>query len=66
MDLDAERARLDDEIARIEKDLKGLNGKLGNAGFVAKAPPDVVAKFQEKLEAASSRLSALMSARSAL
>ena len=66
IDLEAERGRLDGEIAKIEKDLKGLQGKLGNAGFVAKAPAQVVAKFHEKLETASTRLAALKAARSAL
>jgi valyl-tRNA synthetase len=40
---DAERTRLDKEIARAE-------GKLGNEGFTAKAPPQVVEAEREKLE----------------
>jgi valyl-tRNA synthetase len=38
----ARRAQLEAEIARAE-------GKLGNAGFVAKAPPDVVQSERDKL-----------------
>jgi valyl-tRNA synthetase len=42
-DLEAERARLQAEIARAE-------GMLGNDRFVAKAPPAVVEETREKLE----------------
>ena len=65
-DLDAERDRLDAEISKIQKDLKGLNGKLNNQGFVGKAPAHVVAKFQEKRDAATVRLAALQEARESL
>ena len=41
IDLDAEKERLDGEIAKVQKDLKGLDKKLGNPGFVAKAPDDL-------------------------
>ncbi|MBC8311994.1 MAG: valine--tRNA ligase [Candidatus Marinimicrobia bacterium] len=46
---------IDDEVARLEKqisDMKGrlgaVNGKLGNANFVARAPEDVVANEKRK------------------
>ncbi len=65
-DLDAEKERLDAEIGKVQKDLKGLDARLGNAGFVNKAPDDVVARFREKRESAASRLEALRSARAAL
>jgi valyl-tRNA synthetase len=41
--LDARRKELEAEVARAE-------GKLGNEGFVAKAPPEVVEAEREKLE----------------
>jgi valyl-tRNA synthetase len=49
IDLGVERARLQKEIDRIEGVLRGIRSKLGNASFVEKAPPDVVAKEKEKL-----------------
>ena len=42
VDLDAERARLEKEIAKKEKDLNALEKKLSNQGFVSKAPAHVV------------------------
>ena len=52
VDLDVERARLAKECARLEGLLKGLEGKLGNADFVARAPADVVEKERAKQVAA--------------
>jgi valyl-tRNA synthetase len=49
IDKDAELARLQKELGKISGEIKRLEGKLNNAGFVAKAPADVVAKEQEKL-----------------
>ena len=48
VDLDAEKARLEKEIAKAEKELAGVEKTLGNAGFVAKAAPEVVAKKRER------------------
>jgi valyl-tRNA synthetase len=42
VDLSAERERLDKEIAKVEADLKIVEGKLGNKSFVDRAPRDVV------------------------
>ncbi len=44
VDLVAERKRLGKEIAKLEKDASGLDRKLGNEKFLAKAPAEVVAK----------------------
>ncbi|WP_375057174.1 valine--tRNA ligase [Zobellella sp. DQSA1] len=49
IDKDAELARLQKELDKVSGEIKRLEGKLGNPGFVAKAPPEVVAKEQEKL-----------------
>jgi len=56
----------DKEIAKVRKDIeaavgeqKRLEGKLGNPGFVSKAPKEVVAKEKEKLEAVLTRLRSL-------
>jgi valyl-tRNA synthetase len=49
VDVDAERDRLDKEIVRLENEIRKAEGKLGNAGFVERAPPAVVAQEQERL-----------------
>ncbi len=49
IDKDAELARLQKHIEKTEQDAKRINGKLGNASFVDRAPEAVVAKEREKL-----------------
>ncbi len=49
IDVEAELARLAKEIAKLEKDIARIQGKLGNASFVAKAPAAVVEKERSKL-----------------
>ncbi len=49
IDKDAELARLAGEVKKTQGEIKRLEGKLGNEGFVAKAPEAVVAKEREKL-----------------
>ena len=46
----AERARLEKQRQEIEQAKKGVEGKLGNVNFVAKAKPEVVAQAREKLQ----------------
>ncbi|UXI00937.1 valine--tRNA ligase [Photobacterium sp. TY1-4] len=50
IDKDAELDRLAKEIQKTEGEIKRIEGKLGNEGFVAKAPEAVVAKEREKLD----------------
>ncbi len=59
IDLDAERARLEKEVGRKQQDVERINGKLGNASFVEKAPAAVVEKERQKLEAARAALATL-------
>jgi len=59
IDLDVERARLQKEIQKLEGLLKGLDGKLGNADFIARAPAEVVEKEKAKQEAARADLDKL-------
>ena len=49
IDPDAERKRLEKQIAEKRKSLAGTEGKLANAGFVAKAPPEVIAQQREQV-----------------
>ena len=58
IDKDAEIARIDKEIKRLEKDLTRATGKLGNEKFMARAPDHVVeqergrvAQFEEEIKA---------------
>ncbi len=55
VDFAEERARLTKELARVEQDLGGLNRKLENPNFVAKAPPDVVVKDRARVEELTAR-----------
>jgi valyl-tRNA synthetase len=66
VDLGAERDRLDKEIAKVGKDVGDLERRLGNAGFVAKAPAHVVDGFREKLGTAKLKLVQLEQARGEL
>lgn len=50
MDLDAERARLEKEIARADADLANLERKLGTPSFVERAPAEVVQKDRDRVE----------------
>ena len=50
VDFQAELARLDKEIGKVDKDLVALNGKLSNENFVSRAPEAVVNAEREKAE----------------
>jgi valyl-tRNA synthetase len=56
VDLDKERERLDREHKKLDKERAGLARKLGNEGFLAKAPPAVVEKDRARLASVESRL----------
>jgi len=55
IDLSAERARLEKEIAKADADIKRVDAKLGNEKFVANAPEEIVEEEKEKREAAVAR-----------
>ena len=48
VDFEAEKARLNKELAAVQKDLDFVNNKLSNENFVAKAPANVVAAQREQ------------------
>jgi valyl-tRNA synthetase len=48
IDFAAETVRLQKEQERIEKELASITGRLGNPGFVAKAPEDVLVETRER------------------
>jgi valyl-tRNA synthetase len=55
IDLAAEKARLDKELAKADGDIKRVDAKLGNADFMARAPEDVVEEQREKRDEAVDR-----------
>ncbi|PZV22824.1 MAG: valine--tRNA ligase [Cyanobium sp.] len=55
VDLDALRGRLEKDIAKAEKEIKGLAGRLANPNFAGKAPPEVVAECQANLAEAEAQ-----------
>ena len=49
IDVPAEIARLEKEIARLDGEIIKAEGKLGNASFVDRAPPAVVAQERQRM-----------------
>ncbi len=47
IDVGAEQARLAKSLEKLEKDLRGLRGRLGNPKFIESAPEDVVEETRE-------------------
>jgi valyl-tRNA synthetase len=39
---------LEKELEKIGKDMAGIDGRLNNPGFVAKAPPEVLEESRER------------------
>jgi valyl-tRNA synthetase len=66
IDVAAERARLTRDRAAAEKERAVNAGKLGNEGFLAKAPEAVVAKVRDRLAAAEADLARIDAALAAL
>jgi valyl-tRNA synthetase len=62
-DRDAERARLAKEIAKIEKELRTVEGKLKDKPFVERAPAAVVEEHRRRLNDFSAQLAKLKRAR---
>jgi valyl-tRNA synthetase len=63
IDLAVERARLTKEVGALGAEIARINGKLGNADFVARAPEEVVEENRDRLveaEAARAKLEAAL------
>jgi valyl-tRNA synthetase len=61
VDVVAERERIGKEIARLEGEVGRATAKLGNAGFVDRAPPAVVTQERERLAGFEATLEKLRS-----
>ncbi len=66
IDLEAEGARLDKEIAKIEAELATARKKLANENFVANAPAAVVAEHRQREKSFMERLEQLQRMRASL
>jgi valyl-tRNA synthetase len=66
IDVVAERARLEKDLATAQKDLKTAEVKLANEGFMAKAPADVVVEIRERLAKTTSEIERITAALAAL
>jgi valyl-tRNA synthetase len=62
IDLNAERARLQKEIAKVEADIKRVDAKLANSDFLARAPEEVVDGEREKRDEAEARRAKILEA----
>jgi len=49
IDIDAERARLEKQVRKLEAERKKSEGKLGNQNFVNNAPAAVVSQERDRL-----------------
>ncbi len=56
VDVVAERARLEKDLVTAQKDMKTAEVKLGNEGFMAKAPANVVTEIKERMAATSAEI----------
>ena len=59
VDTHKERARLTGELEAVQRELARVEGKLGNPGFLSKAPAEVVAKERDKQAELSRKREAL-------
>ena len=62
IDLAAEKARLEKEMAKADADIARVDAKLGNADFLSRAPEDVVDGEREKRDEAQARREKILQA----
>ncbi len=55
VDVAAERARHEKDLAKIGRDISGLEARLANEEFRSKAPPEVVSEMEARLREAADR-----------
>jgi valyl-tRNA synthetase len=59
VDIEAERKRVEKDLAAARKEADQMSAKLSNASFTGKAPADVVAKTRDRLAAAEADIARL-------
>ena len=59
IDVEAEKTRISKEIEKIQIEVKKSEGKLSNASFVDRAPPEVVVQEKQRLEDWKTKLAQL-------
>jgi valyl-tRNA synthetase len=62
IDVAAERARLEKELAKVTADIKRADGKLSNADFLKRAPEEIIDSEREKREEAAARQAKIVEA----
>ena len=66
IDVDAEKARLGKEIAKVEAEVKKCEGKLSNKAFVDRAPTELVDREKERRDEWAQKLKQLEEMRASL
>lgn len=59
VDLNAEKGRINAEIAQKQKAADSLRGRLGNADFMSQAKEEIIAKEKERLQTLENQLGEL-------
>jgi valyl-tRNA synthetase len=62
IDVAAEQARLQKEVAKVDADIKRVDAKLNNPDFVKRAPEEIIEGEKEKREDAQARRAKIMDA----
>ncbi|MCB1042743.1 MAG: valine--tRNA ligase [Acidobacteria bacterium] len=63
LDVEAEIEKIDHKLQKMEKEIQGLESRLGNENFVARAPEEVVAKCRADLESLHGQRHTLLQSR---
>jgi valyl-tRNA synthetase len=66
VDPEAERARLQKQHDTLTRGMRGIEGKLGNEGFLNKAPAELVQSERKRLESLTRELEAVKESLAAL
>ncbi|MGB2185486.1 MAG: valine--tRNA ligase [Akkermansiaceae bacterium] len=66
IDVEAEKARLDKEIAKVQAEVKKCDAKLGNSAFVDRAPAELVEREKQRKDEWAQKLGQLEEMRASL
>ncbi|SFI36011.1 valine--tRNA ligase [Jannaschia pohangensis] len=62
IDVAAERSRLEKSLTKLQKEIKGMEGRVNNPNFAASAPPEVVEETKQNLAARQDEAAAVQTA----